>query len=61
MPVLSRLILIFCLALYHPASALAQSSSESLGFAKAGAIAMDGEGIVRVRPDAARIPRWRIE
>jgi len=75
MPVLSRLILIFGLALYHPASALAQSSSEtipealrrlfesipaprlpdSLGFAKAGAIAMDGEGIVRVRPDAARI------
>ena len=75
MHVLSRLILIFGLALYHPASALAQSSSEtmpealrrlfesipaprlpdSLGFAKAGAIAMDGEGIVRVRPDAARI------
>jgi len=28
---------------------------DSLGFAKEGAIAMDGEGIVRVRPDAARI------
>src|SRR4051812_16179812 len=28
---------------------------DSLGFAKAGVIAMDGEGIVRVRPDAARI------
>jgi uncharacterized protein len=75
MPVLSRLILICGLALYHPASALAQSSDtvpealrrlfesipaprlpDSLGFAtRAGAIAMDGEGIVRVRPDAARI------
>ncbi len=75
MPVLSRLILICGLAVYHPASTLAQSSSDtmpealrrlfesipaprlpdSLGFAKAGAIAMDGEGIVRVRPDAARI------
>src|SRR5215203_4774013 len=75
MPILSRLLLIFALAPYHPASALAQSSTEtmpealrrlfesipaprlpdSLGFAKAGAIAMDGEGIVRVRPDAARI------
>ena len=30
MPVLSRLILIFGLALYHPASALAQSSSETM-------------------------------
>ena len=28
---------------------------DSLGFAKAGVIAMDGEGIVRIRPDAARI------
>src|SRR5215208_591585 len=75
MPILSRLILIFGLALYHPASALAQSSTEtmpealrrlfesipaprlpdSLGFARSGAIAMDGEGIVRVHPDAARI------
>jgi uncharacterized protein YggE len=75
MPVLSRLILICGLAVYHPASALAQSLDtmpealrrlfesiptprlpDSLGFAtKAGAIAMDGEGIVRVRPDAARI------
>src|SRR3954451_14221278 len=74
MPVLSRLILIFGLSVYHPASALAQSSDtmpealrrlfesipaprlpDSLGFARAGAIAMDGEGIVRVRPDAARI------
>jgi hypothetical protein len=79
MPVLSRLILMFGLALYHPASALAQSSTEtmpealrrlfesipaprSLGFAtRAGVIAMDGEGIVRVSPDAARIRRWRIE
>jgi uncharacterized protein YggE len=74
MPVLSRLILICGLALYHPASALAQSSDtvpealrrlfesipaprlpDSLGFARSGAIAMDGEGIVRVHPDAARI------
>src|SRR4051812_24965093 len=63
MPVLSRLILICGLAVYHPAAALAQSLDtmperlpDSLGFAtKAGAIAMDGEGIVRVRSDAARI------
>src|SRR3954451_25234844 len=74
MPVLSRLILICGLAVYHPASALAQSSDtipealrrlfesipaprlpDSLGLAKAGVIATDGEGIVRVRPDAARI------
>src|SRR3954451_21138440 len=75
MPVLPRLILMLGVALYHPASALAKSSTEtmpealrrlfesipaprlpdSLGFAKAGVIATDGEGIVRVRPDAARI------
>jgi uncharacterized protein YggE len=74
MPVLSRLILICGLAVYHPAAALAQSLDtmpealrrlfesipaprlpDSLGFAKAGAIAMDGQGIIRVRPDAARI------
>src|SRR3954463_10072828 len=75
MPVLPRLILMLGVALYHPASALAQSSTEtmpealrrlfesipaprlpdSLGFARAGVIATDGEGIVRVRPDAARI------
>src|SRR5215204_890872 len=74
MPVLSRIILICGLALYHRASALAQSSDtvpealrrlfesipaprlpDSLGFARPGAIAMDGEGIVRVHPDAARI------
>src|SRR5215203_4349664 len=29
--------------------------SDSLGFARASVIAMDGEGTVRVRPDAARI------
>src|SRR5215216_7093820 len=74
MPVLSRLILICGLAVYHPAAALAQSLDtmpealrrlfesipaprlpDSLGFARAGVIATDGQGIVRVRPDAARI------
>jgi uncharacterized protein len=74
MPVAPRLVLICCLAIYHPAPVLAQSQDtipealrrlfesiptprlpDSLGLARTGVIAMDGEGSVRVRPDAARI------